>query len=372
MNTPPLAIAGGGIAGLAAALALGSHDVAIYERSPAFAEVGAGLQLGPNAVRALQKLGAWDAVESITSSPLAIQMRDGTTGKILKQLPLGQSFTSKYGSPYRVAHRADLHAALLEVVQSRSNIAINSNSPVADVEPTLNGVAFSIAGKRQHAPALIAADGVHSPTRQKLFPETQPIDSGSVFQRALFAAPTIANIDLNCVTLWMHTQCHVVHYPVGKQKKLNLVAVVPKHQTVAQAFKSAAPALQEILHCAEAHMSPWPGFCVKPLQSWVKGSCLLLGDAAHATLPYLAQGAAMALEDASCLAQVLPTTQSLRHAFTETARRRIVRTTRLQNELLAAGHTYHLQGLMRHARNAALQTMPTRFVTARLNWLYNG
>ena len=147
MHTPHIIIAGGGIAGLASALALGRHDALILEQAEAFSSIGAGLQLGPNAVRALQKLGAWDAVEPITSSPPEIHMRDGVSGKLLKRLQLGKNFESRYGAPYRVAHRADLHAALLSVVKSRPNITMRLNEKISSVDVHLDGLTLKSNAK---------------------------------------------------------------------------------------------------------------------------------------------------------------------------------------------------------------------------------
>lgn len=372
MNNSSTIIVGGGIAGLATALALGQREVMILEQAKPFSNIGAGLQLGPNAVRALQKLGAWDAVEPITSSPPEIHLRDGVTGKLLKRLALGKAFECRYGTPYRVAHRADLHQALLSVVKSKANIEIKLGETVSGVENYLSGVHIESKNKSIISPAAIITDGVNSQIRQALFPASAAIDSGSVFHRALFQAPNLASIDFNCVTVWLYPQGHVVHYQVGASESLNLIAITPKSFATAEHFFKAASPLQSLLECAKPHFSAWPGLYIHPLPNWCKGNILILGDAAHATLPYLAQGAAMALEDAAALADVLLTTHSIKHAFNETAQHRMERTKRLHNASLSAGKTYHMDGVQRLARDAILRVLPNAFFQRRLDWIYNG
>ena len=373
MNSPPIIIAGGGIAGLSASLAVGRyHDVLILEQAESFGEVGAGLQLGPNAMRALHALGATEAVEAITTSPPEIHMRDGLNGKLLKRLTLGREFKARHGAPYRVAHRADLHAALLDVVKTRRNIQLKTDTRVIGIDSNVDAITLKATGASYRTQAVIATDGVKSVIRQALFPGSAPIESGEVFHRCLMDPPTIAGVAMDCVNLWMFPRGHVVHYPVGQNGQLNLVAITPKASTPWQHFNTACVPLLDLLENMPTDKAPWPGLYAPPIKSWVSNGVLLLGDAAHATLPYLAQGAAMSLEDAACLATVLPTTHSLKHAFAETANRRTARAARLQQESLKAGRTYHMAGLMRQARNLALGTMPDTMLRAKLDWLYNG
>ena len=372
MHTPPIIIAGGGIAGLASALALGSHDAMILEQAQTFSEIGAGLQLGPNAVRALQKLGAWDAVEPITSRPSEIHMWDGVSGRLIKRLPLGAGFEKRFGAPYRAAHRADLHAALLRVVETRPNILLRLNEKISDVETHIADVSLKANDRVLTCQALIAADGVRSNIRQTMFSNAVAIDADAEHHRALLSLPDMAGVAMDCVNLWMYPLGHVVHYPVGKQQRLNLVAITPKGIRPAEHFVEATPRLRNLLELADASFTPWPALYVPQLFAWTKGSLLLTGDAAHGTLPYLAQGAAMALEDAACLATVLPTTRSLRHAFAETAQRRMARTQRLHRETLQAGRLYHFGWTLAQARNAAFALTPAELITRRLDWLYRG
>lgn len=372
MDNHPIIIAGAGIAGLASALALGKRDVLMLEQASSLSELGAGLQLGPNAVRALQKLGAWDAVEPITSSPPEIHMRDGSSGKLLRRLPLGADFKQRYGTSYRTAHRADLHAALLQIAQAKANIQIRLNAKVSDVTINSNVVTLNAAGGPLSCHALIAADGVNSNIRQSLFLDTIARDSHVTHHRALILPPATASVDLHCVNVWMYQLGHVVHYPVGRQQRLNIVALTPRGTKPLVHFARAATPLQDLLQAADPHFTPWQGLYAPPLSTWTKNGAMLIGDAAHGTLPYLAQGAAMALEDAACLAEVIPTAQNLHHAFAETEKQRMPRTQRLHDETLKAGRIYHHTGFMRLARNATLVVAPRSSIARRLDWLYRG
>jgi salicylate hydroxylase len=372
MKSPLIVVAGAGIAGLAAALALGKREVVIAEQAASLSDIGAGLQLGPNAVRALEKLGVWDAVEPITSSPPEIHLRDGITGNLLRRLPLGTEFMQRYGTSYRAAHRADLHAALSQCVKVKSNIHLHLGEKITRVDLGMDDVLVQCTGTQFSCPSLIVADGVKSTIRQTLFPGTQAVDSGVTHHRALIDIPSIADVEMDCVNLWMYPGGHVVHYPVGRQPKLNIVALAPHGLKPLGHFKNAATSLNTILSITAPHFTPWPGLSAPPMSSWCKGNVMLIGDAAHGTLPYLAQGAAMALEDAACLATVMMNTRSLRHAFAETAQLRMARTTRLHIETLRAGRIYHMSKLTRQARNITLAIAPRTSIARKLDWLYKG
>jgi salicylate hydroxylase len=368
MDASPIIIAGGGIAGLAAALALGPHDALILEQAPTFTNAGAGIQLGPNAVRALQKIGAWDAVAPQATKPTEIQFRDGVSGMILKRLPLGPTFVARFGADYHVAHRAQLHAALLQVVRSKPNIQLQLGKALHHLELGANDIQIRVGSQSHRAPALIAADGVQSNLRQTLFPGT-PAETGKhTFHRALLTVPSALQTDY--VTVWMMPHGHVVHYCIGDPAQLNLVAITPNDKTPQQFFQHATPELANTLQLAMPTFTTWPDLYVQPLSRWTNGSTLLLGDAAHGTLPYMAQGAAMALEDAACLSQAITSNHSLRHAFAETAKRRMARTRRVHTETLRTGKTYHATTPLRQLRNIALSTLPEQMMLRKLDWLY--
>jgi salicylate hydroxylase len=344
-------IAGGGVAGLASALAVAKsgNNAVLMEKAAHFEAIGAGLQLGPNAVRALQKLDAWDAIEPITSQPPEIQFRDGRTGKVLNNVLLGQKFESQFGQPYRVAHRADLIQALLSVAKTKSTITVKTNAEV-------------IARNSFNGYALISADGVWSKTREALFPNHSATVSNDVIYRCL-----TDHVHEDRVVLWLFPGGHVVHYPVGMPQKLNLVAVT-QGADVTTHFKTACDELQNIL--AARSWTQWPAAYVKPLSSWSRGNITLIGDAAHGTLPYLAQGAAMALEDAAELGEIIKSESEVSTAFVKLCQSRLLRTKKLHAATLRAGKIYHANSLIAAARNAFLQTAPSHLLLRQMAWIY--
>ena len=350
-------IIGGGIAGLASALAVANAGgkATVFEKSAKFEALGAGLQLGPNAVRALQSLGAWDAVKPITYAPPEIHMRDGRSGKIIKRLAFGKAFEARYAMPYLTAHRADLHRALLEVTSSKSTIEIQTNVDVND---------------HSFAPfdGLIAADGVWSKTREKLFPGSQAVITTDTYFRSLLPMPkNTGNIDFECVNLWFYPGGHVVHYPVGNPAKLNLIAITNGDEPKSF-FKTASENLQSVL-ALPIKFTKWQSAFVPPLKQWHKGNITLIGDAAHATLPYLAQGAAMALEDAAALELALR--ESPRTAITDFSRNRIGRVTRLHDSSLRAGKIYHLGLPFDLARNLGIKMLTQKYFHSQFDWIYS-
>ncbi len=360
MTIKNFSIIGGGIAGLSGALAVekaGAHAY-VFEKTAAFDHVGAGLQLGPNAVRALADLDAWDAVEAFAFAPPEIHIRSGQTGKILKRIKLGEAFATKFGAPYRVAHRADLHSALLSVVQSKPGIELELG---ADTE----AVALSGQGP------VLGADGIWSQTRAALFPQAQVVRLEDVIYRSLNTMPEFSGpVALDCVNLWLFPGGHVVHYPVGHPLKLNLVAVT-QGQTPLEHFKSAAFDLQLMLTNVEA-WTPWPAAHVTGLDHWSKGETLLIGDAAHGTVPYLAQGAAMALEDAATLSKLLIRSDRIGEIFAAFEQSRIRRCGLLDEQSRANGRIYHLHGTKAAARDLVLALSPARAIAARQDWIYAG
>lgn len=342
-------VLGGGIAGLAAAIALArtGHSVTILEKAKAFDPIGAGIQLGPNAVRALQKIGAWEAVQPITYAPPAIHFRSGTSGRLLKELKLGSAFENRFGQPYRVAHRADLHARLLAVAESLPQIKIEMNASAAPQD---------IKGR------VIAADGMWSKTREQLFPGTRAVSDPSVIFRAMIAMPEQNDIAFTCVNLWYYPGAHVVHYPAGRKDKLNLVFIGPPAGPCRHLAKSA-PQLRHLVARVPS-WKEWQPAYVTPLPSWHKHNTLLIGDAAHGTLPYLAQGAAMSLEDGAAL--LLTTNPQEFEAL------RLQRCTRLHQQTLQVGKIDHFGGVKAFARNTALRFSSDETVLGRMSWIYSG
>jgi 2-polyprenyl-6-methoxyphenol hydroxylase-like FAD-dependent oxidoreductase len=373
MADSPFLIVGGGIAGLAAGLGLArigkpSH---IFEKAPSFDAIGAGLQLGPNAVRALQYLGAWDAVAPHCVSPAEIHVRDGVTGNILQRLPLGAEFEKQFGAPYRVAHRADLQRALLESVRSKPGIELQGDAEVTHVSISETTLSLK-SGKDLMGQAIIAADGVRSIVRNLVTGQPDKKSLGHTLHRGLIAIgaiPASANADV--VTLWLYPGGHVVHYAVSKEKHFNIVAAVEDSEiSLSAAFQCACRPLVEIL-AAKINWTKWPALDSPPARIWSRNRTVLIGDAAHASLPYLAQGAAMALEDACVLSNAIQSSNELESAFRNFAELRHKRTSAIQKKSRRLSRIYHAKGLLRQARNAVLKATPAPRFINRMSWIYD-
>ena len=384
-HTEKIAIAGAGIAGLATAIGLArlGYDVNVFERAGRIEEVGAGLQVGPNAVRALEALGAWPAVERIATQPECIAICDGQTGRELTTLPLGLTFEHRFGKPYLVAHRADLLNALLDMAKTLNNISLTTAAPVTGFSNPQQPILEIDGHPPFQADILIGADGIRSTVRQHLPQPSAPREPSHTIYRALLPDGTdLPQHQRNRVTLWLCNCGHVVQYPLSGGRH-NIVAIHNEAQDlsgwntrssnaeVARLFETTHPDLQKLLAGAPSWLK-WPGCDLNPRKVWGIGRVTLLGDAAHATLPYLAQGAAMALEDAATLAKTLHhhadhPDEALRRY--ETLRQ--PRTRQIILESRKTGDVYHMSGLLAFARNSALRSMSSASFRRRLAWIYD-
>ena len=372
MADSPFLIVGGGIAGLAAGLGLArigksSH---ILEKAPDFEEVGAGLQLGPNAVRALQWLGAWDALAPHCVSPSEIQVRDGLTGKTLQRIKLAADFETKFGAPYRVAHRADLQNALLQAACAKPGINLQNNAEVTNVSIAETSLSLK-SGISLKGEAIIAADGVQSAIRKLLTGQPGKNTVGHMLHRGLTPVASVpAGVNIDIVTLWLFPGGHVVHYAVSNWRHVNIVAAVDDPEiSLWSAFQGACEPLADILDL-KINWTKWPALDIDPAPNWNQNRTVLIGDAAHASLPYLAQGAAMALEDACVLSNAIQTSTELEPAFREFSRLRFKRTSVIQNKSRQLGKIYHARGALRLARNIVLKTASPLQFTKQLSWIY--
>ncbi len=399
MNNQQVLVAGGGIGGLAAALAL-SHAgqrVTVLERAAEFADVGAGIQLGPNAIKVLAHWGLKNAVLQQACLPQAIAVRDTATGRSLSRMLLGQAVQERYGEVYACVHRADLHAALLQAARQQTGVQMHCNEQVlrvsqrgASTNHTPNAPEPSVQVQSTqhtwHADALVAADGVASSVRQAVWADGAPRATGHAAYRALLPVVSLPpNVRTHAlaseVGVWWGRDVHVVHYPVRGGEFINLVvlseqaaakavpgwATVANSQDVERSVQAACPPLRALLACAPAWHS-WHLYDRLATRSWVKGHTALLGDAAHPMLPYLAQGAAMALEDAAALASSAAAHSDWPSALQHYQRLRQARCERVVATAKRNGRIFHLAPPWSTARDAVLALKGTQVVG--LPWLY--
>ena len=373
MADSPFLIVGGGIAGLAAGLGLAriGKSAHVLEKAPHFEEVGAGLQLGPNAVRALQYLGAWDAVAPHCASPAEIQVRDGMSGNFLQRIRLGTDFEKHFGAPYRVAHRADLQNALLQSARSKPGINLQNNAEVTNVSiaETILSLKSGISLKGE---AIIAADGVQSAIRNLLTGQPGKNTVGHMLHRGLTPVASVpASVNIDVVTLWLFPGGHVVHYAVSNWRHVNIVAAVDDSEiSLWTAFQGACEPLADILDL-KIKWTKWPALDFNPAPNWSRNRTVLIGDAAHASLPYLAQGAAMALEDACVLSTAIQNADELATAFQDFSGFRFNRTGAIQKRSRQLGKIYHTRGGLRHARNMILKATPSTGFLKQMSWIYD-
>ncbi|MBT9506848.1 FAD-dependent monooxygenase [Rhodoferax sp.] len=382
-------IVGGGIGGLAAALACDRRglQVELFERACEFSEVGAGIQLGPNVVQVLHGWGLKDALSDVAAFPERLQVRSALSGAELGVLRLGSVAVARYGSPYATIHRADLHALLLNALRQQTRVQLATNSVVSRFEQDEDGVLLHTAeGKAVRGDALLGADGVWSRVRQQLLHDGEPRPTGHLAYRAMVPQSALPDsLRSQQITAWLGPRLHVVQYPVRGGAWLNVVAIVhgqvqgdPQHwdhSTNAAELRgnlvSTCAPLQNLVAAIE-HWRLWALSIRAPVASareLAQGRVALLGDAAHPMVPYLAQGAGMAIEDADELGRVLGNDGvAVAAALSHYAARRWQRNARVQARAIRNGQIFHATGLVRWGRDASLKLLGERLLD--MPWLY--
>jgi len=394
-------IVGGGIGGLATALFLArlglkSH---ILERKKERSEDGAGIQIGPNGTRILNDLGILESLRPFAGVPRALKAFHGQTGKIIGTLPLGKWMDERFEYPYWVLHRVDLHRILFEAVRDEPLISITMDARVLEVtsQPQHEG-GVSVTtqqGHTWHAWVAIGADGIWSQVRAHVL-ENEPDDISPAFTGKSAVRTVVPMSKLppmilrDCVSLWMAPNAHLVHYPIRGGRKLAVVVVLNDGKAI-ESWSSPVDVSWVLGGMAGFHQSArllvasgenwrvWGLHTFPRLPTWVRGCVALLGDAAHPILPFLAQGAVMALEDAAVLAESLKDSVSnegklnrsrVSAALRAYQTRRRARVFRVQERSMWQGKIYHMKGGMARARDCALRFSPPKGLMAGYDWLY--
>jgi salicylate hydroxylase len=386
-NEKPVVVAGGGLGGLAAALALARRNfrVLVLEQAQQFGEIGAGIQLAPNAWHAIDALGVGERVKRDAVFIERLLMMDGVSGEAVIDIPLDKRFAKRFGNPYAVTHRADIHGALLDGCRASELIELRSSTKVIGFENLGNEVLVKTPNGNVQASALIGADGVRSVVREKIVGDGEPAVSGHMCYRAVLRVEEMPK-DLRwaAAVLWAGYDTHIVHYPLRGWKLFNLVAtVIGKH--AAGGHNEAAPpseVLPLFAHNCDKPMSilrvpkvfkRWMLRFREPVPNWTQGPVTLLGDSAHLMLQYLAQGAAMAFEDAVCLAAECDAADGdFTKAFLEYQKARLVRASRVQMSASLIGMLYHAaDGVPRLVRNEIYRGRSTAQHYDALDWIFS-
>ena len=383
-NVAEVIVVGGGIGGLAAAYGIAKlgKKVTVLEQAPEFGEVGAGLQVGPNGLRALDALGVLDEVYKLAVFPRRHVFMDALDGKELSAIRFGEAFEKSFGYPYIVIHRSDLHSVLLKACQSLNTITFLTDHRLVEIEEFSGFVELRCAnGQVLKGETVIGADGIRSVVRQ-LVNDAKPVASRYVAYR--FTVPMsemTINIDWDEKLTWIGPGIHLVQYPVRHKSVINQVAVFKSKSyneetddwgsidELSEMFVNCCPTIQESLKFVQE------GFVsklhdIEPLEKWSTNRVTLLGDSAHAMLQYLAQGACQALEDAVCLAEKLGSNKDIAKALQEYEQERIPRTSQVQRGA-------RMWGEIKHAEDSATRLLRDTIMLNRseedytyLEWLY--
>ena len=385
---PSFVVAGGGIGGLGAALGLANKGskVTVLEQASSFGEIGAGIQIGPNAFHAMDYLGIGPAARKIAVYIDRLVMMDATTGDQVAQIPVDEPFRRRFRNPYAVIHRADLHGVFLEACRAHPNVTLlTSRRVVAYENKAGRAVAVTEAGERVEADGLIGADGGRSKIREQLTGGDPLRLTGHVAYRAVLPIDKMPEeLRWNAATLWGGPKCHMVHYPLQGWKTFNLVAVfvgesmdavvnVPgSRDEVLGRFGKSVDIVRRLLE-VPTEWRRWSLADREPIENWTDGRVTLLGDAAHPTLQYFAQGACMAMEDAVNLAdKVGRFGDDLASAFASYQKERIVRAYRVVLSSRMLGMMFHAKGVERLIRNSVLGARTPEEFYNGLEWLYGG
>jgi salicylate hydroxylase len=383
----PILIAGGGIGGLASAIGLAQKGVAsiVLEKVSRLAEIGAGIQLGPNAFHAFDQLGVGDAARAMAVYIDRLCLMDAVSGEDIVQIPLDERFRARFGNPYAVVHRGDLHGVFLRACRAQELIELCTGSEVVDYRQDGDAVSAILAdGASVRGSALIGADGLWSNVRRRVVGDGQPRVSGHTTYRSVIPTEEMPDdLRWNAATLWAGPKCHIVHYPLSGWKVFNLVvtyhndapepvAGLPvSDEEVRSGFEHVHARVRRIIERGR-DWKLWVLCDRDPVATWVDGRVALLGDAAHPMLQYMAQGACMALEDAVRLsAEIGGAPDEVQSALQRYQTSRRLRTARMQLQSRLVGeHIYHPAGVQAELRNAIMRAKTVEDWYDSAEWIY--
>ena len=395
-KAPPLSpralIAGAGIGGLTAAISLArsGFEVAVFERAEVLEEIGAGLQVTPNAARVLAKLGTLQAVETYALAPKAIRIYRGRDGAEISRLELNAK--ARWGAPYLVIHRADLQRALIECAAGENAVALTPGGEVAGFDEDEKGVTIGLKrgliGFGERGDLLIGADGLRSVVRERLGLGARDATefSGRVaFRATLEPAAAPAHCRDPEISLHLGAKAHLVHYPLHGGAMINIVAVIetgwraapddnpwdgePDRSALTAAFARWSGDGRRLIEAAQ-NWRAFPLHDRPALGQMAIGRIALIGDAAHPMLPFLAQGAAQAIEDAGALGQCLEGASDIPAALAAFSRRRLARVARVQKEAADQARFYHMAGPLALIRDIGMRALGPERLLKRYEWIY--
>jgi salicylate hydroxylase len=384
----PILIVGGGLGGLATALALGrgGRRVRVLEEAPQFGAIGYGIQLGPNVLPMFERLGVRDAVLRAADLPPAIVMLDALDGEEITRIPTGASFRRRFKHPYIVIHRIDLHQVLLDACRALPGIELEASTSAVGIEDDGDQVRVRTRDGRAIAgAAVIGADGLGSCVRSTLLNEGPPRLIGYVAHRTIVPMERVPDGVLRDeVVLWGGPGYHIVHYPLRHGSVFNIVAVFRTstyaekgdgrghREELERTYRDAHPAMKALLGLMDLERR-WAISDRDPIRHWHRGRAVLLGDAAHPTLQSLAQGAGMAIEDGVCLAEQIDAARGdFEVAFRHYEAARVVRTARVQLDSRVLWEFYHAAGIARDVRALTVADWTEAHMFDCLAWLYDG
>jgi 2-polyprenyl-6-methoxyphenol hydroxylase-like FAD-dependent oxidoreductase len=383
----PVLIVGGGMGGMTTALALAKRgiDVNLLEQAQEFGEVGAGLQIGPNVMKIFDRLGILEQVNRVSFFPENLILMDALDGSEMTRVPLDAAFRSQFGYPYATLHRADLHQVLTDACRTQAGITLETGAKVVSFTQDGDQVTAELAdGSVRVGRAMVGADGIWSTTRQAVLGDGEPRITGHIAYRAVLPMEEVPeHLRSNSVVLWAGPHCHVAHYPMRRGELFNIGAIFhsSRYEEGANSygdpdelhshFSGVSSNVSGLLELIEE----WRMWVLRdrdPVDRWTEGRVALLGDSAHPTLQYLAQGAGMAIEDAWTLANSFDQNPDIESALEEYQRVRTARTARVTIMSRLYGQLYHAVGIERDVRKDMLRNWSPKAARRGFAWIYEG